>query len=100
MMDLLNSFGQRTASTGRRAFSVLLLLMTAVLGATASAPDPARPGLTLGDLLERVLNYNEDLQIKMIEVEVTRRKFKAEREVFEPQFTASAETLINKRTNN
>lgn len=89
-------------SQWRRAFSVLLLLVMAALGATASAADAdqARPGLSLADLLERVLNYNEDLQIKMIEVEVTRRKFKAERGIFEPQFTASAETLINKRTNN
>jgi len=55
--------------------------------------------LTLKDFLQRVVERNETLQTHMLEVEISRRKYKAERGIFEPEFFASYERNRTLREN-
>jgi outer membrane protein TolC len=58
------------------------------------------PVLTLSNLVQRVLQRNETIQARALEFEINRRKYRAERGVFEPDFFASATREINNRQNN
>jgi outer membrane protein TolC len=55
--------------------------------------------LTLPDYIKRVLERNESLQEKVIEVEIGRRKAKGEYGIFEPELFASVSRESNKREN-
>jgi outer membrane protein len=48
-------------------------------------------------LLQRVLEHNESLQVRILEVEISRRKEKAEYGVFEPELVGSAAREENHR---
>jgi outer membrane protein TolC len=53
--------------------------------------------LTLQAYLQRVMDYNESIQLKILELEISRRKYLGERGSFEPDFVASAERQSNSR---
>lgn len=56
--------------------------------------------LRLSDYLQRVVERNETLQGQLLATESARRKYKAERGIFEPSVTAAVTREANKRTNN
>lgn len=56
--------------------------------------------LTLHDYLQSVMEHNQDLQAQMFGAESSRRKWKAEHGIFEPQLDVSATRVANRRTNN
>lgn len=64
----------------------------------ASHP-PEQGALTLEETLRKVLAHNESLQIKMLEAEISRRQFKAEKGIFEPAVVGSYERLDSQREN-
>jgi outer membrane protein len=93
-----------------RPLPILLLAMVACLALPRSwawepPEDPlgfpsAPSALTLQDLLERVLEYNESIQMRMLEAEISRRTHRAETGIFEPQVVGTVEHLQNHRPNN
>jgi len=72
-------FKLKNCSKMRAVFGSILWLVGGLLaerfaaGSATNEMDLPRRGLTLSEVVDRVLTYNEDLQIKMIEVEVSRR---------------------------
>ncbi len=74
---------------------------TNVFGLTStnfSVPSGAN-NLTLREAIEQVIIHNESIQAKMLDAEIARRQFKAERGIFEPAVVASAEHLDSRREN-
>jgi outer membrane protein len=55
--------------------------------------------LTLEQFLQLVLERNESIQARMLELEVNRRKARAEYGVFEPELFGSVSREVNKREN-
>ena len=67
--------------------------------AQTSAATNATIGLTLPDLIYRVLLRNEDLQVKLLAFEASRSKYRSEYGIFEPQAYASANDQVDNRQN-
>jgi outer membrane protein TolC len=59
----------------------------------------ALSALTVKELLQRVVDHNESLQVRLLEVEVSRRRVLAEKGAFEPEIVASYERVETARTN-
>ncbi len=59
----------------------------------------AAPGLTLQEFRQRVLEHNESIQVRLLELEVNRRKARAEKGIFEPELFGSYTREANKREN-
>ncbi|MGA2657228.1 MAG: TolC family protein [Verrucomicrobiota bacterium] len=55
--------------------------------------------LGLGDFLKLVLERNESVQVRLLELEVNRRKYRAEKGVFEPELSGSFSREANRREN-
>ena len=55
--------------------------------------------MTLREAIERVIINNESLQAKMLEAEIARRQFKAEKGIFEPAVVGSFERIDTHREN-
>jgi outer membrane protein TolC len=65
----------------------------------AAAPAPATGGMGLQEVVRKVLIHNEGLQSKMLDAEIARRQFKAEKGIFEPAVVASWEKSYSEREN-
>jgi outer membrane protein TolC len=81
---------------------ILLQMMQVLIHGSAYAQTSAVSGtvaLTLQDYIKRVLERNESLQERLIEVEINRRKAKGEYGVFEPELFGSVSQESNKREN-
>ncbi len=55
--------------------------------------------LLLREAVEKVIIHNESLQAKMLDAEIARRQYKAEKGIFEPAVVGSAEHLDSHRQN-
>src|SRR6266496_345681 len=66
---------------------------------TQALAQPAAADLTMDIFLKRVLERNESLQAKMLEVEINRRKARGEYGAFEPEVFGSLSREANKRQN-
>jgi outer membrane protein TolC len=55
--------------------------------------------LTLQAYLERVLEYNESVQVRMLELEISRQRLRGEKGIFEPTLATSYEHLDSYRPN-
>jgi outer membrane protein TolC len=53
--------------------------------------------LTLNELIQRVLERNEGIQGRILEVEIARKKALAEKGIFEPEMVTSYDRVANKR---
>src|SRR6266545_3796129 len=83
-----------------RGVLVLPLVLRFITATHAPAfAQPAAADLTLEILLKRVLERNESLQAKMLEVEINRRKARGEYGAFEPEVFGSVSREANKREN-
>jgi outer membrane protein TolC len=86
--------------------TTLGLLILQPLGTFAQAPLTNNQQLTISgspitisDVLQRVIDYNESIQIKMIEAEISRRQLKSERAIFEPAIVGGLSHVDNERRN-
>lgn len=69
-------------------------------GVFAQSPTPKAPvDLTLDDYLKRVVERNESIQVKILEVEFNQRRLVAERGTFEPAFFADLSHVATERQN-
>jgi outer membrane protein len=57
------------------------------------------PGLSLQETIQKVLIHNESLQAKLLDAEIARRQYKAEKGIFEPAVVASYDHVDNSREN-
>src|SRR5262245_3142027 len=81
---------------------ICLLLAFSLFISPARGQSSARRGtfdLTLEDYVKRVVSYNESVQERLLELEINRRKYKAEYGVFEPELVGSFSRESNKREN-
>ncbi len=60
---------------------------------------PPPPGVSLRDYVARVLARNESVQVRLLEFETSRSRYRAERGAFEPEFFSSATRESNSRQN-
>jgi outer membrane protein len=74
-------------------------LLFGSISAAKAAEGPAVESLDLDTYVRRVLDYNENVQIRLIEWEISRRKYLAERGIFEPEFVGSVQHEANRRAN-
>jgi hypothetical protein len=68
--------------------------------AVSAAPPPSSANLTLTELRILVSERNENIQMRMLEYEISKRTHRAEKGVFEPQVTGSIEHTDSNRPNN
>lgn len=59
----------------------------------------ASDGLTLTEAVEKVLIHNESLQTKLLDAEIARRQYRAEKGIFEPAVVGSYEHIDSEREN-
>jgi len=84
----------------RRIFSVLALAVFLPLNLRCqSSASHGAVQLTLDEFLKRIIERNESVQVKLLELEVNRRKARAEYGAFEPEFFAGTSREINSREN-
>jgi outer membrane protein TolC len=57
-------------------------------------------GVTLAEMMRRLLEHNESLQIRQLEAEIGNRTYRAERGLFEPQVVGSLQRDDMQRENN
>lgn len=74
----------------------LLLFLISAVPPQAWSEDPAR-ALTLREVVERVVEQNESVQMKMLEAEISRKTLQAEKGIFEPAVVGSAEHVDSQR---
>jgi outer membrane protein TolC len=103
---------QWTSPSGGGLLRALAFGLAACISAVATAAEPApvgsistnavslTNGLSLLEARQRVLDYNESIQGKILGVEIARKRYLAEKGIFEPQLVGSAEAQENNRTNN
>jgi outer membrane protein TolC len=65
----------------------------------APAPDRLAQNLTVKELVQRVIDRNEALQARLLEYEASRRRYSAEKGIFEPDLTGSVSHERNSRLN-
>jgi len=78
-------------------YCVLLLAVLSVFG--EAVPPPAQRELALKEFLDSVLERNESLQIRLLEVRIAQKRLKAESGVFEPELLLGYDRVENKREN-
>jgi outer membrane protein TolC len=91
-----------STSLRRRFVSLLIgvvLLSNSISARSQSAAQNGTIDLTLTDFLQNVLERNESIQTRLLELEVNRRQHLATRGIFEPEFVGSASREANKREN-
>jgi len=65
--------------------------------AAQEEPAPITRDMTLDELIQRVLARNESVQVRVMELEISRRKYRAERGIFEPEMVLGYEHQDNQR---
>jgi outer membrane protein TolC len=81
-------------------FLLIITLATFTAPAFAQLSQRGPPlNMTLEEFRQKVLARNESVQVKLLEMEVARRKFKGEYGTFEPEFFSSAGSEGNERQN-
>jgi len=68
-----------------------------ILPDSAVAQERLTTDLTINQLIQQVLERNEGIQGRILEVAIARKKYQAEKGVFEPDFVASYDRVENKR---
>lgn len=83
-----------------RALLISCLIVSALLNTHAAAPSalPKR-NLALLDFRQLVLERNQSVQIRMVELQIADRRLRAERGIFEPELVLGYDRVENKREN-
>jgi outer membrane protein TolC len=88
-----------------RGWRAVVGLFLAISPALMRAADDSTPvllegeSLSLKELTQRVILHNTALQSKQLEFRISRKRYQAEKGIFEPDFVASYERDENKRRN-
>ena len=77
----------------------MVMICAGIMAQEAAPGGAVAGGLTLNEAIERVLIHNESLQVKLLEAEIARRQYKAEKGIFEPAVVGSFEHVENEREN-
>src|SRR5436309_3099561 len=72
-------------------------LLIVILPRSVRAQERLTTDLTINQLIQQVLERNEGIQGRILEVAIARKKYQAEKGVFEPDFVASYDHVENKR---
>jgi outer membrane protein TolC len=78
---------------------VIAGMMLLELTASATFQSGATNALALKDFVQLVLQRNETIQIRLLELAITKKRLGAERGIFEPELVASYDRVENKREN-
>ena len=98
---LFTSSVQRILSCCAAFIAAPIFLFSTVETAAAESPETIHASeLTLNEMLRRVLDHNESVQIKMLEAEISEKLEQAEQGIFEPQVVGSVEKSDSQRPNN
>jgi outer membrane protein len=81
-------------------FASVLLLASSWSSVRAQTDTNLLAGFTLEEVIQRVLDHNESVQMEMLEAEISRKVQQAERAIFEPQVVGSVERIDSQRPNN
>lgn len=74
----------------RNTFGLLLAGLTLVCVTSLDAAEPETVDLlSMDDYLQRVLDHNERLQISVLQTEVSRRRLKGAKSIFNPEFVST-----------
>lgn len=93
-------FGRvRAVPRVRDCMWVVLLVMVFKARAIGTFHSGTTNALALRDFVQLVLQRNETIQIRILELAITKKRLNAERGVFEPEFVASYDRVENKRQN-
>ncbi|HTD67232.1 MAG TPA: TolC family protein [Candidatus Limnocylindria bacterium] len=83
--------------------TVVILLVSIALASRAEAQittnSPGTNSLRLNEFLQMVLEHNESIQLRALEVEIAKHRLEGERGAFEPDFVVAASREENKREN-
>src|SRR5262245_16298459 len=89
-----------------RGRGVTLALMLALVGramfdarAIPTFQSGATNAMALREFVQLVLQRNETIQIRLLELAITKKKLRAERGIFEPELVGSYDRVENKRQN-
>ena len=88
---------------GRAGLKRLRVFLTwgiaTVTGIYMSSANPLPEELTLRDFIERVLQRNKTIQLRLMEFEINQRRYKGEQGVFEPDLVLGYDRIENEREN-
>ncbi|MEW6156041.1 MAG: TolC family protein, partial [Verrucomicrobiota bacterium] len=56
--------------------------------------------LRLDEIIRRVISYNESVQVKMLDFEISQKTYQGEKGIFEPQVVSSIDHVDSQRPNN
>jgi len=94
---------EHVSQMARSGAGVCLLVLCLLASRSSSPAQPvltnAATELTLSNLLVQVLEHNETIQAKLLEMEVSRRRERAEYGIFEPELFGGYEHVVNNREN-
>lgn len=98
---LMNDNYESCRTQSLRALCLATSMMLMVAPALLAQPEREQrfQDLTLSNYVSRVLERNETSHAKLLEMEVSRRKARAEHGVFEPELFGGVERLANNREN-
>lgn len=96
-------FASRCGARGATRAPFVFMLMAALIAVSTRAQTATNPTgtnfLRLKDFLQLVLERNEGVQLRVLELQITQKKFQAEHGAFEPELILSFSRDDNKREN-
>src|SRR5262249_47457472 len=101
MPSVLVWMGSFLLSQSRRCLVVLFALcILPILRAQTTTNQPPARNITLQEVVRRVVEFNESIQMKMLEAEINHKTWRAEKGIFEPAVVGSVEHIDSQRPNN
>src|SRR5439155_25583401 len=85
----------KSLAWGRRISAAVIAVC--LVAESASGQERLTSDLTLNDLIREVLQRNEGIQQRILEMEISRRKYIGEKGVFEPDLVSSWDRVANRR---
>ncbi len=99
IMPLVRVISLITAIVGFSLYSSAQNANVIALTSTNFTIPPGANPLSLHEAIEQVIIHNESLQAKMLDAEIARRQYKAEKGIFEPAVVSSVDHLDSHREN-
>src|SRR5688572_27444237 len=75
----------------------------ALMRSASAQPTPTQTvtnAMTLRETLQRVLDFNESVQMRVLDHEISRKTYEAEKGIYEPAVVGSVDHVDNRRENN
>ncbi|MBI2929867.1 MAG: TolC family protein [Verrucomicrobia bacterium] len=95
------TFSCRTRSAAPRLWASAAAVLTLAIACHSEPTSPPElpRDLTIKGLVKQVVDYNESIQLRLLEYEVSRKKINAEKGIFEPELVSNYERQENDRRN-